>query len=457
MIYKFNWRELGLSLLILVSTQASIHAQSASEPSREKLLNGLEVLSWQRPGDPNIFFKLRIHSGAAFDLAGKGGMMALLGDALFQDSAIKDYVAEQLGGRLEVTTTQDSIDVTLSGKASELERMIDLLRGALIAPQLGAENVAAIRNAAINSLSGNSSSASVIADQTVALRLFGSFPYAHPPRGTAATLTKVDRGDLLWARERFLNADNASLAVIGGFEKARLMRALRQLLGPWAKGDKSVPATFRQPALPDSRVLAVAGSDSANAEIRLAVRGLSRSDQDQIAAMLLAPIIRYRWQAAVGDLSSISVRHETHLLPGIFVLGASAPIASAAKAVSAALEITKSLAQNGPTTGELERARAEVLSDLAKRMNQTDSIADSWLDAETFKSPSLNSMTFVRGLTVGDVKAVAVKIFKDAPMATVAVGNLDQLKTAFAGHIEIRPAAPNEKTAVEPDIPTKKP
>ena len=90
-------------------------------------------------------------------------------------------------------------------------------------------------------------------------------------------------------------------------------------------------------------------------------------------------------------------------------------------------------------------------------MNQTDSIADSWLDAETFKSPSLNSMTVIRGLTVGDVKAVAVKIFKDAPMATVAVGNLDQLKTAFAGHIEIRPAAPNEKTAVEPDIPIKKP
>src|SRR5436189_12104 len=83
---------------------------------------------------------------AAFDLADKGGMMALLGDALFPDAATREYVTEELGGRLDVRTNYDTIDVTISGKTSGLERMIDFLRGAVMTTQLGADNVAQLKN-----------------------------------------------------------------------------------------------------------------------------------------------------------------------------------------------------------------------------------------------------------------------------------------------------------------------
>jgi len=135
-----------LLVLVLIALLPSLAmAQAAPEPEREILLNGLKILYWPQPGNPNVLLKLRIHSGAAFDLAGRDGMMALLGDALFPDPATRDYVAEELGGRLEVSTNHDAIDVTISGKAAGLERMIDLLRGAVVTTQLGAENVATLR------------------------------------------------------------------------------------------------------------------------------------------------------------------------------------------------------------------------------------------------------------------------------------------------------------------------
>ena len=62
--------------------------------------------------------------------------------------------------------------------------------------------------------------------------------------GDVDSVAKVDRADLMLAQERFLHSDNAALVVIGGVEKARLMRALRQLLGPWQKADRSVAADF---------------------------------------------------------------------------------------------------------------------------------------------------------------------------------------------------------------------
>jgi predicted Zn-dependent peptidase len=143
-------------------------------------LNGLPVVYWQRPGDANLFMKLRLNSGAAFDLTGKAGTMALLGDALFPDPATREYVTEELGGHLEVTTTYDSIDVTISGKASQAERMIELLRNAILGMNLSADSVSKLREARIAQLGKAPLSNSVLADRAVATRLFGTFPYGRP-------------------------------------------------------------------------------------------------------------------------------------------------------------------------------------------------------------------------------------------------------------------------------------
>src|SRR6185436_6508108 len=127
---------------------------------------------------------------------------------------------------------------------------------AMVTPQITPENVIKIRDAKIRQLSESANSAAENADREIAARLFGNYPYGHSARGSVESVSRIDRPDLMLARERFLNAKDATIVVIGGVEKLRLMRALRQLLGPWQKGTHTVPATFRQPSPPDPRVLA---------------------------------------------------------------------------------------------------------------------------------------------------------------------------------------------------------
>ena len=91
-IYRFFC---AFSFLLFVGIVSFSPAQSSPTPTRELLLNGLPVLYWQRPGDANLFMKLRLNSGAAFDLTGKAGTMALLGDALFPDPATREYVVRR--------------------------------------------------------------------------------------------------------------------------------------------------------------------------------------------------------------------------------------------------------------------------------------------------------------------------------------------------------------------------
>lgn len=450
-------RSAGLLLSICMLCTGGITAQNTAEPERETLLNGLRILYWPQPGSPNVTVRLRIHSGAAFDLANKAGMMALLGDALFPDPATREYVVEELNGRLDVTTTHDTLDITISGNSSGLERMIDLLRGAVLTTQLDTNSVATLRNARVKLLSDKPATAADIADRAIAARLFGTFPYAHPASGTAETVAKVERADLLFARERFLNADNATLAVIGGVEKPRLMRALRQLLGPWGKSDKTIPATFRQPGPPDPRVLALDANGSVNSEVRLAVRGLARGDSDAPAVDLLALIIRDRLKAAVPDLASVEVRHEAHLLPGMFVISASVPNGSAAKTVAAAQDVTRTLMQSGPTPAEVDRTRSLLVMELNKQLSQPDDLAAGWLDMETFRGPKPSILAnLIRSLSPADVQRVATRLFKDTAVATVVVGNYEQLKAAFGDKVEpLATRAPDAK--LDPAAPIKKP
>jgi predicted Zn-dependent peptidase len=443
---------LGIAALaiLLAAPVAAVEAQKVPAPEREQLLNGLTILYGNRAGDPNVLLRLRIKSGAAFDLAGKAGMMSLLADAMFPESTTREYVAEQLGGRLDVSTSYDSIDVTISGKSSELERMIELLRNAILNVNLSAESVATLREARVKELAEKASSDEA-ADRAVAARLFGSYPYGSPPRGTKETVPKIDRADLMLARERFLNAENATLAVVGGVDKARVLRALRQLLGPWQKGDRIVPATFRQAGTVDDRVLVIDQPGASNVQVRLAVPGLSRSDPDEMAAFLLAHVAIERWRAAVPELSTTAeVRIQAYALTGLVVFAATVPPASAAKAITAAKEIMAALAQSGPSEAEMPG----IIRMTPPRPEE--SLATSWLDAEIYKLPPSKSVE--ANVSVADLRRAAARLFgNSAPLAIVALGNAAELQSQLGYKIELRTSSPEPKPTTTPPLPPRKP
>jgi predicted Zn-dependent peptidase len=457
----FAGTRLVMVAVLLLSTAGAGLAQSAPpEPTRQQLLNGLQILLWPKPGDANVAVKMRIHSGAAYDLAGKAGMMALLGDLLFPEAETRQYFTDELGGRLDVTTDYDGMTISMSGRAGEFERMIELLRNALVSTPLTPENVTKLREARVQILRDTNATPASIADRAIATRLFGEFPYGRPAAGAAETVSRIDRGDLMLARERFLNADNATLVVAGGVDERRVLRTLRQLLGNWRKSDRLVPATFRQPEPPNEQILIVNHVGAAEAEIRLATRGLARSDHDAAAASMLALIGRDRWQTALSSSTKVPVfaRHEAHMVPGLFVMGTSVNNAAAAKAIAAARTVIKSLITTPPSAAEFEKARNELAGDIGKRLSDPGSLIDLWLDVDTFKlKPVADQAVVTRNLTPANIQEVAIRLFKDRPLATVVLGNNNEIKQSMSGEkVEIL-GEPLAKPSTTPQPTAKKP
>jgi zinc protease len=436
---KIFVRTLVLTLSVLWGL--AVHAL-AQEPQRNQLLNGLRVVHLLKPGEQDVLIKLRIHSGAAFDLAGKEGTIALLGDILFPDPNVREYFTEEMQGRLNVKADYDAVTITMQGRASEFERMIEILRTALVTTQLTPENVVRVKDGRIKVVRETSISPAAVADRAIAARLFGDFPYGRPYVGTPESLERVDRTDLMLARERFLNPNNATLTIIGGVPSGRVMRALRQLLGIWRKSEQVVPATFRQPVKPDARVLLVNAPGDQSVEVRWASRGFAIKDPDALAASMLANIAHQRWLTSLPELSRspVFVRHDAFSLPGMFVMGATVDPLLAGKALRSAQDIVKALVGGFVTQAELEKARTDLQSALNTELGTTDGLATAWLDTDTYGvPPSTERIRTINSTTPADLQRVARRLFSDGAFASVVVGNSDLVKSQLEtfGKVEL--------------------
>lgn len=430
-------RSAPVLLLCLLIAQPG-PAQGSNEPEREQLLNGLRVLIWPQPGSSEVLLKLRINSGAAFDLSGKSGQMALLGDLLFPDPDTVEYFTDEMGGKLEVAVNYDSITITMIGKAAEFEQIIEVLRNTLLSTQLTPEVVARIRDARIKRLKDAAVSPALVADRAIAARLFADFPYARLVGGTPEDLARVEAADLMLARERFLNSNNATLAVVGGVTRARALRTLRQLLGPWRKSENIVPNTFRQPKPPDTRILIVNVPGPA-AEVRMGVRGVSRTDPDYFPAKVLAKLAEQRWQGLTPELTKqpVFARSESHALPGAFVMGVAVDAQTAADSLANARTVMNSLMTTPATAAELERAKTEAITEVSGALSKPEAAPDSWLDLDTYHLSAVqDQVALLRAVTAQDLQRVANRIFKDPVLASVIAGDTLPLKAALQGRFQ---------------------
>ena len=444
------------ALLVLLLVQPAL-SQTPKEPEREQLLNGLRLIIWPQPGSPELLVKLRINSGAAFDLAGKSGQMALLGDLLFPDAATIDYFTDELGGKLDVSVNYDSMTITMVGKAAELEQVISVLRNALLSTQFAPEVVTRIRDARIRSLRDATISPAMVADRAIALRLFGDFPYGRFASGTPEDLARVDRADLMLAHERFLNSNNATLAIVGGVTRARAFRTVRQLLGPWRKSEKIIPTTFSQPKLPDARTLIV-NIPGPTTEVRLAVRGIKRSDTDYFASTVMARLAQHRWQALAAELANkpVFVRSDAYVLPGVFVMGAAVSTEKASDAIANARKVLESLVSTPATIAELDRAKTEVVNEITSNVTKSEALPDQWLDMDTYRLSAVqDQVALLRSVTAADIQRVANRLFKEAPVASVVAGESAQLKATLQGRVQFEVLGELANPTASPKPPAK--
>ncbi|HZJ43522.1 MAG TPA: hypothetical protein VFD63_07135, partial [Pyrinomonadaceae bacterium] len=193
----------------------------------------------------------------------------------------------------------------------------------------------------------------------------------------------------------------------------------------------------------------------------MAVRGIARSDADYFATAIMAKLVQIRWQSLFPELTNkpSSVRSESHVLPGIIVMGASVSAGATPDALLTARKALESVVSTVATPAELERARSEALAEFAGPLAKPESLPDPWLDTETFRLKEVpNAVASLQAVTPADVHRVAGRLLNNPSIATVVVGEPMQIKPALQGKIpfevfgEIPPPEIAPKPVAKPGI-----
>lgn len=412
-----------LTLVLAAFCAADLSAQTVSfpQPRQEKLLNGLKVLIWKDPSAAKATIRLRIHNGAAFDPKDKMGVMALLSDILFPSAEAKAYFTEDLEGSLDISSNYDYLQISATGKPDELQAMLETISNAVINTQVTDEAFASVRKARAEKVSVLEKNAVYVADRAAAQRLFGEFPYGRSSEGTAVSLTKIDKVDLMRAHDRFFTADNATLAIGGNINPDFAYRAARRLFGAWKKSETKTPATFRLPDAPSADVLTVNFPESEQSISRLVIPAAARNDKDFYATKVLAKIWQEQFCLDKTATDGIS-NYSSYLLRGVYAVNRNATPVSTTTGNTA--NGCRRFAPEGKITlapitqAQFDAAKASVKANFQN--SAQNNLIDLWLDIDTYKLVSVNDeLKKIDVVTLADAQRVAENLQKQTVVSVV--------------------------------------
>ncbi|HOT00529.1 MAG TPA: pitrilysin family protein [Acidobacteriota bacterium] len=289
-------------LILALAAFAAANGFQLHPPAEQRLDNGLTVLIHRDDSLPVVHVScLLVGAGTAFEPADRGGLAELTGRLLLRGTAglNADALAEELdflGAALEVET--DAEHIRLSGRclAEHLPRLLEILAGSVIAPQLAEEEFIKERNRQLEQVRAIKDNPGEVIALYGRRAYFGEHPLGRSVMGTEASLPIIGHTDVRQFYRRHVRPDRCILAVVGHFNPEELATRLQATLGAWPKPDEEAPGLALPPVPPAEPVrLLVNMPEATQANFMMVGRGLPLGDPGEPAAEVLNTIFGGRF------------------------------------------------------------------------------------------------------------------------------------------------------------------
>jgi zinc protease len=420
-IFQIGTRKVWGLLIVLFSLIPGLgmHAAKASRQSasitlpivkRDALLNGLQIFTLEKAGSGSLSLKVRVNSGAMFDLAGKGGMadltagMLLRGGGGYSATAVEETV-KQFGIRINISVGWDATDIEFSGPADAADEMFDLFSRLVITPafdQKEFEILKAGRLAAIKAETGDA----VTLNRKAMEIIFSGHPYGKPLTGTAESVQQISKFDLSYYHKKFYLANNALLVVTGDIPAETVTKLARAKLGGWKKGEKA-PPSFRPPTpLTIRKVIVVDKPDSQTAQAILAQVAFSRRSPDYLAAWVMSLVLRNQFEKSLSKI--VELQFEPRILNGPLLIKLTSATPEIANHLDKAMQVLANLQTGEPSPEQVETAKTQVISAMAELLKNDP--AQIFFDIELYGLGKDYLVTFaerINAITPADVQKAA--------------------------------------------------
>ena len=417
-----------------VAAQAAA-AQSAGGIQKFELANGLRLLVREDPRLPLVSTVACFKAGILAETAENNGINRLYSRVLLKGTQTRTagQIAEEiesLGGSIGAESGNNSFGVSVKVMQPDLAAGLELLADVLQHPTFPQKAVAREKEAQLASLKAEAEEPTSLARNLMRRTLYAGHPYGLRSSGTPETVTALDRGQLLAFHRQFVAGRNGVLAVFGAVKAQEVKALVEKAFGELPAGQMAL----EEP--PQPAPLAAAQSveefkEKEQAIVMVGFRGLDLFSPERYALELieeassdLGSRFFVRIREKLGLAYFVGASQVTGLVPGpfVFYLGTDPAKVEAVKAEF--LDEIRALATDGLTEEELTRAKAKLLGQEALRNQSNDAFAHACALDELY-GLGFEEYTRLRArieaVTLEDVRAVARKLFGEAPSVLAVV------------------------------------
>jgi predicted Zn-dependent peptidase len=261
--------------------------------ARDRLSNGLTVITVDVPGRPLVSALLLVRHGAVDEPSDVAGATILAARALTEGTEAHDAIglieaAERLGASIHADASWDALTIGVDVPASRLEPALALVAEVATTPTFPASDVARLRDERLNDiLQARADPRRRVEEAFIDTIYDAASPYHRPSGGTRETVERLDVPILRETYERAADPSAATLIVAGEIGTLDVPAIAERLLGGWSRTSRAAVETLApdepihaQPATRTRRVRVVDRPGSVQSEVRIGHIGRSRRIPD---------------------------------------------------------------------------------------------------------------------------------------------------------------------------------
>jgi len=262
-------------------------------PAEQKLPNGLRIVLAERRGVRLVTAQLLVLSGSEADPDKLSGLATLTATLLTKgtrkhSATALATAAEALGGSLDSGAGWNQSGASITVAEPLLDPALALVAEVVMQPTFAQAELDRARIQALDELKVAEAQPGTVAARTANRVVYGAAAYGHPASGTAASLQRITRDDLLTLHRTRYRPDNAVLVLAGDIDAAGARRLAAKHFGSWKAPAQRLAAVG--PVAPES----LAGP----------VTVIDMPSSGQAAAVLVTPAPPGNTERAIGQVAN---------------------------------------------------------------------------------------------------------------------------------------------------------
>jgi zinc protease len=340
---------------------------------RERLDNGLTVLTSHLPGRPLLAAQVLLEGGAGSEPADRAGVTVLTAEALSEGTKRRDAIgmieaSERLGASLHADAGWETLAASLEVPARHLGPALELLVEMLLEANFPEREVDRLRDERLNDLLQARAEPRRRAERAFLHAIYApTSPFGRPIGGDEETVPGLDRATVVERHARLLDPSRATVILAGDLEGVAAVETISGALGAWTGSGRSPQVAgidvSRHPG--GRRVVLVDRPGSPQTEVRIGHVGLPRLIPDYhavvVTSAILGGLFNSRLQRLLreerGYTYGVSAGFELRRSAGPFAVRMAVQTDVTVPAIDAALGELRRIQQGPVSHDELETAR----------------------------------------------------------------------------------------------------